>query len=246
MRVVPSPVVNRREAVSRFVDVRADVSGRSLVSVIDDINRNLAGVDIPFEYHTEVLGISAEQQTANQRILIVALVALIGILLLLQAGIWSWRLAALVLLTMPAALVGGVVAILLSGGIVSLGSLFGLMMVLALAVRNGVSLLIHYRRLEAHEGAAFGRDLALRGASDQLGAILTSAAVTAVFLLPLVFAGQRAGTEMLQPMAVVVLGGLITATILNLFVLPALFLRFGSSPAPEKPAIVAEEGALAS
>ncbi len=246
VRVVPSPVVIRRDAVSRFVDVRADVSGRSLVSVIDDINRNLAGVDIPFEYHTEVLGISAEQQTANQRILIVALVALIGILLLLQAGIWSWRLAALVLLTMPAALVGGVVAILLSGGIVSLGSLFGLMMVLALAVRNGVSLLIHYRRLEAHEGAAFGRDLALRGASDQLGAILTSAAVTAVFLLPLVFAGQRAGTEMLQPMAVVVLGGLITATILNLFVLPALFLRFGSSPAPEKPAIVAEEGALAS
>lgn len=246
VRVVPSPVVIRRDAVSRFVDVSADMSGRSPVAVINDINRSLEGVDIPFEYHAEVLGISAEQQAANQRILIVALVALVGILLLLQAGFWSWRLAALVLLTMPAALVGGVVAILLSGGIISLGSLFGLMMVLALAVRNGVSLIIHLRRLEAHEGVAFGRDLALRGAGERLGAILTTAAVTMVFLLPLAFAGQRPGTEILQPMAIVTLGGLITATALNLFVLPALYLRFGSSPAPEKPVIVAEEGALVS
>nr|HMT20658.1 efflux RND transporter permease subunit [Promineifilum sp.] len=130
VRVVPSPVVIRRDAVSRFVDVRADVSGRSPAAVIDDINRSLEGVDIPFEYHAEVLGISAEQQAANQRILIVALVALVGILLLLQAAFWSWRLAALVMLTMPAALVGGIVVILLSGGVVSLGSLFGLMMVL--------------------------------------------------------------------------------------------------------------------
>jgi len=246
VRVVPSPVVIRRDAVSRFVDVSANVSGRAPGAVIADINRSLEGVDIPFEYHAEVLGLSAEQQTANQRILIVALVALVGILLLLQAGFWSWRLAALVLLTMPAALVGGVVAILLSGGVVSLGSLFGLMMVLALAVRNGVSLIIHLRRLDGQEGAAFGRDLALRGAGERLGAILTTAAVTAAFLLPLAFAGQRAGTEMLQPMAIVALGGLITSTALNLFVLPALYLRFGSSSAPEKPVIVAEEGALAS
>lgn len=115
-------------------------------------------------------------------------------------------------------------------------------MVLALAVRHVVSLVIHYRRLEAREGVAFGRDLALRGASERLGAILMSAAVTAAFLLPLAFAGQRAGTEILQPMALVTLGGLITATILNLFVLPALFLRFGSSPTPERIANMAEEG----
>ncbi len=242
VRVVPSPVVIRRDAVSRFVDVRADVSGRSPAAVIDDINRSLEGVDIPFEYHAEVLGISAEQQAANQRILIVALVALVGILLLLQAAFWSWRLAALVMLTMPAALVGGIVVILLSGGVVSLGSLFGLMMVLAVAVRNGVSSMIHLRRLEEHEGAAFGRDLALRGAGERLGAILTTAVVTAVLLLPLAFAGQRAGTEVLQPMAIVTLGGLVTATVLNLFVLPALYLRFGPSPAPEKPVIVVEEG----
>lgn len=242
VRVVPSPVVIRRDAVSRFVDVRADVSGRPAGAVIDDINRSLAGVEIPFEYHAEVLGLSVEQQAANRRILIVALVAVVGILLLLQAGFWSWRLAALVLLTMPAALMGGVVVILLSGGVISLGSLFGLMMVLALAVRHVVSLVIHYRRLEAREGVAFGRDLALRGASERLGAILMSAAVTAAFLLPLAFAGQRAGTEILQPMALVTLGGLITATILNLFVLPALFLRFGSSPTPERIANMAEEG----
>ena len=246
VRVVPSPVVIRRDAVSRFVDVSADLSGRPIGAVIDDIHRGLEGVDIPFEYHTEVLGISTEQQAANQRILIVALVAAIGILLLLQASFWSWRLAALVMLTMPAALVGGVVAILLSGGVVSLGSLFGLMMVLAVAVRNGVSLINHYRRLEVHEGVAFGRDLTLRGVGERLGTILTTAAMTAAFLLPVALGGQRAGTEILQPMAIAVLGGLITSTSLNLFVLPALYLRFGSSPAPEKSVIIAEEGALAS
>lgn len=246
VRVVPSPVVIRRDAVSRFVDVSADVSGRPVGAVIDDIHRSLEGVDIPFEYHAEVLGISTEQQAANQRILIVALVAVIGILLLLQASFWSWRLAALVLLTMPAALVGGVVAILLSGGVVSLGSLFGLMMVLAVAVRNGVSLINHYRRLEVHEGIAFGRDLTLRGVGERMGTILTTAAMTAAFLLPVALSGQRAGTEILQPMAITVLGGLITSTSLNLFVLPALYLRFGSSPTPEKSVIVAEEGALAS
>jgi len=246
VRVVPSPVVIRRDAVSRFVDVSADLSGRPIGVVIDDIHRGLEGIDIPFEYHTEVLGISTEQQAANQRILIVALVAAIGILLLLQASFWSWRLAALVMLTMPAALVGGVVAILLSGGVVSLGSLFGLMMVLAVAVRNGVSLINHYRRLEVHEGVAFGRDLTLRGVGERLGTILTTAAMTAAFLLPVALGGQRAGTEILQPMAIAVLGGLITSTSLNLFVLPALYLRFGSSPTPEKSVIIAEEGALAS
>lgn len=246
VRVVPSPVIIKRDAVSRFVDVSADVSGRSLGAVINDMHRAVDGVDIPFEYHAEVLGISAEQQAANQRILIVALVAAVGILLLLQASFWSWRLAALVLLTLPVALVGGLVAILLSGGVISLGSLFGLVMVLALAVRNGVTLINHYRRLEREEDVAFGRDLALRGAGERLGPILTTSVTTAAFLLPLAFAGQRAGTELLQPMALTVLGGLITAAALNLFVLPALYLRFGSSPAPEKPVIMVEEGALAS
>ena len=246
VRVVPSPIIIRRDAVSRFIDVNADVRGRSLGAVIDDINRGLDGVDIPFEYHAEVLDISAEQQTANQRILIVALIVAIGILLLLQAGFRSWRLAALVLLTMPAALAGCAVAMFLGGGIVSLGSLFGLMMVLALSVRNGITLIHHSRRLEEHEGAVLDRELALRGAGERLGPILTTAITTAVFFLPLAVAGQRAGTEILQPMALVVLGGLVTASLLNLFILPAIYLRFGSSPAPEEPIIAAEEGVLAS
>ena len=246
VRVVPSPIIIRRDAVSRFIDVNADVRGRSLGAVIDDINRGLDGVDIPFEYHAEVLDISAEQQTANQRIPIVALILAIRILLLLQAGFRSWRLAALVLLTMPAALAGCAVAMFLGGGIVSLGSLFGLMMVLALSVRNGITLIHHSRRLEEHEGAVLDRELALRGAGERLGPILTTAITTAVFFLPLAVAGQRAGTEILQPMALVVLGGLVTASLLNLFILPAIYLRFGSSPAPEEPIIAAEEGVLAS
>jgi CzcA family heavy metal efflux pump len=246
VRVVPSPVIIRRDAVSRFVDVSADVSGRSPAAIIDDINRGLDGVDIPFEYHAEVLGISAEQQAANQRILIVALIALVGTLLLLQASFRSWRLAALVLLTIPVALVGSVVVIFLSGGIVSLGSLFGLMMVLAVSVRNGVILINQYRRLEEHEGLVFSRELALRGAGERFGPILITAIATVAFFLPLAVTGQRAGTEILQPMALVVLGGLVTGSALNLFILPTLYLRFGFSPAPESPVIVTEEGVLAS
>jgi CzcA family heavy metal efflux pump len=245
VRIVPSPVVIKRDAVSRYIDVSANVDGRSLNAVVADVKRGLDEVEMPFEYHVEVLGVSAGQQAATRNILIAAAVAVIGILLLLQACFRSWRLAVIVLLALPMALAGSMVAILLSGGSLSLGSIFGLLMVLAVATRNAVILVSRYRQLEQERGAVLGPELARRGAGERLEPILTTALTTALFLLPLVVVGQSPGTEILYSMAVVVLGGLVTSTALTLFILPALYLRFGSSPSSEETVTVPEVGALA-
>jgi Cu/Ag efflux pump CusA len=146
------------------------------------------------------------------------------------------------------ALAGGVVAALIGGGVLSLGSLFGFLTVLAIMARQGILLFSHYQNLERHEGERFGPELVRRGAGDRFAPILMTALATAVALLPLIVAGQQAGTEIIQPMAVVILGGLVTSTVLNLFILPALYLRFGSSSALEQPPVTGElieEGALA-
>jgi Cu/Ag efflux pump CusA len=245
VRIIPSPVIIKRDAVSRYIDVSANVDGRSLSAVVADVELGLDGVEIPFEYHIEVLGVSAGQQATIRNILIASAVAALGILLLLQACFKSWRLAAIVLLTLPMALSGGMVAMLLSGGNLTLGSIFGLVMVLAVAVRNSVALVSRYWQLEQERGAIFGPELALRGAGERLESIVMTALTTALFLLPLVVVGQTAGTEILHSMAVVVLGGLVTATVLSLFILPALYLRFGSRPSPEEIVPVPDMGALA-
>jgi Cu/Ag efflux pump CusA len=121
------------------------------------------------------------------------------------------------------------VAAFLGGGILSLGSLFGFFAVLGIAVRNGIVLIKHYQHLEAQEGEAFSPELVVRGARERLGPILMTAIVTALALLPIVLFGGIPGIEMIYPMAVVILGGLVTSTIVNLFVMPALYLRFKPS-----------------
>jgi Cu/Ag efflux pump CusA len=166
---------------------------------------------------------------------------LIGMLLLLQASFGSWRLALAALLTLPMALAGGVLAAYLAGGVLSLGSLFGLLTILAIAVRNEVVLVNRYHQLELHEGGIFGRELAVRGANQRMAPVLMTALTTAVALVSLAISGGGAGYEILGPMAVVILGGLVTATVLNLFVVPALYLRFGSSVELDKTAILFSE-----
>jgi Cu/Ag efflux pump CusA len=136
---------------------------------------------------------------------------------------WMSRSATLVFLALPFALVGGVAATFLTGGVLSLGSLVGFVTVLGIATRNGIILISHYRHLEDVQGVPFGRQLILRGAEERLAPILMTALVTALALLPVVFAGHKAGHEIEHPMAVVILGGLITSTLLNLLLLPALY-----------------------
>jgi len=151
------------------------------------------------------------------------------ILLLLQAAFGSFRLAVLTFGLLPMALVGGVITVWLSGGLLSLGSLVGFLAVFGIAARNGILMVSHFQRLEQDEGAPFGRDLVIQGAMERLAPILMTALATGLALVPLVAAGSIPGHEIEHPMAIVIVGGLVTATLLNLFVLPTFYLKFGKS-----------------
>jgi CzcA family heavy metal efflux pump len=228
VRVKPALSVIRHENVSRSIDVTASVSGRDLGSVVSDVEAALGNVQFPLEYHAEVLGNASDEQAAQRRTLAIAAIAALLVFLLLQVAFGSWRLATVAFLTLPMALVGGVLAVLATGGVLSLGALVGFVLVLGIAARNLVMLVSHFQHLEREEGEAFGPGLVMRGARERLSPILLTAVATAAVLVPLLVLGSVPGQEVLQPMAVAVLGGLVTATLLNLFVTPALYLRFGS------------------
>ena len=229
VNVRPTPSVISHDATSRSLDVGASISGRSLADVTADIETRLQDVEFPLEHHAEVLADQAEQRAAEGRMLSFAIASAIGIFLLLQAAFGSWRLASVVFLALPMALVGGVLAAFITGGEISLGSLMGFFAALGIAARHAIATTGRYRHLERNEGEAFGPGLVLRGSRERFLPIVVSALVAGVALLPLVVMGNIPGLEVVHPMAVVILGGLITSTLLNLFVMPALYLRFGVS-----------------
>jgi CzcA family heavy metal efflux pump len=223
----PNPNAIDRQGDSRYLDVGAAVAGRDLGSVVSDIENKLESVRLDRGYHVELLGEYKERQTAQSRLLVSAIIAGVLILLLLQASFRRWRLAVLTFLTLPMALVGGVLAAWLAGGIISLGSLVGFFTVFGIAARNGILLINHCQHLEEQEGMEFGPALVLRGARERLSPILMTSLATGLALVPLVVLGSRPGHEIEHPLAVVILGGLFTSTLLNLFVVPSLYLRFG-------------------
>ncbi|MFO0601881.1 MAG: efflux RND transporter permease subunit [Polyangiales bacterium] len=227
VEMAPTPNVIQREGASRRIDVTCNVRGRDLGAVARDIERALRGVTFAPGHHPEVLGEYAARQDASRRLLALGVLSLLGILAVLYADFASVRLTLLAFVTLPFALVGAVAAAWLGDGVLSLGSLVGFVTVLGIAARNGIMLVSHYRHLESEEGVPFGRELVLRGAVERLAPILMTALATALALVPLVAGGRRPGHEIEHPMAVVILGGLVTSTLLNLFVLPALYLRFG-------------------
>jgi Cu/Ag efflux pump CusA len=229
VRIVPTPNVIHRESLARSIDVGANVQGRDLGSVVADLEERLEGVEFPLGFRAELLGEFTERQAAQTRLFLFAIAAAMAILLLLQASFGSWRLATLAFFTLPIALVGGVLAASLGGGVITLGSLVGFLTVLGIVARNGIMLISHYQHLEQFEGVPFGPDLVLRGARERLVPILMTVFTTGLALVPLIIAGEIPGQEIEHPMAVVILGGLLTATLLNLFVVPSLYLRFGKS-----------------
>ena len=234
VRVEPNPTVINHDDVSRYVDVTAGIRGRSLGAVTRDVEQRLRGIQFPLEHHAEVLGAAAELQADKQWVLSVAVAAAIGILLLLQAAFGSWRLAALVFLSLPLALVGGVLAALAFGGqITLLGSYAALFTLLAIAARNSILLVKRYQRLQQEDGEEFGAGLVLRGAQERLAPIALTALATGLPLLPFVFLGDVAGLEVVRPLAVVVLGGLVTTTVVSLLIVPFLYLRFAPRTQPD-------------
>jgi Cu/Ag efflux pump CusA len=227
VRLAPTPNAIERELQSRRIDVGANVAGRDLASVVDEVEDRLQRVAFPAEYHAEVLGESTELNAAQHRLMLFGIAAAIAILLLLHAAFGSMRLALLTFVLLPMALVGGAIAVWLGDGVLSLGSLVGFLTVFGIAARNGILLINHCQHLEKHEGEPFGPALVLRGARERLSPILMTASATALALVPLAVAGSIPGHEIEHPMAIVILGGLVTATLLNLLVLPSLYLRFG-------------------
>jgi Cu/Ag efflux pump CusA len=195
--------------------------------VAKEIEGRVRTLEFDHGYHPEFLGEYAAREESSRRLYALAALSLVGIVLLLHVDFQSARLTLLVFLTIPFALVGGVAAAALAGGVLSLGSLVGFVTVLGIAARNGIMLVSHYRHLETEEGEPFGLPLVLRGAEERLTPILMTALATGLALVPLVVAGNRPGHEIEYPMAVVILGGLITSTALNLFLLPPLYAKFG-------------------
>ncbi|WP_344467828.1 efflux RND transporter permease subunit [Kitasatospora kazusensis] len=221
------PYLVTRDQNSRYLDVGANVQGRDLSAVVQDIKTRLKGVAIPQGSHYTLLGEYQERQAAQSSLFTTALIAAAAILLLLQLAFRSWRLATFVFLTLPMALVGGLIAIWIGGGVITIGALVGFFTVFGIAARNGILLINHCQHLERQEGEGFGAALVVRGARERLAPILMTSLATGLALVPLVVLGARPGHEIEYPLAVVILGGLVTSTLLTLFVVPSLYLRFG-------------------
>jgi CzcA family heavy metal efflux pump len=221
---------------SNKIDVNANVAGAgNLGSATGAVQQRLKQIKLPVGYHISLLGQGAERQAAQKRLLLMGIGAAIAILFLLQAAFQSVRLATMMFLTLPVALVGGILAAWLFIGAIDLGALVGFFAVLGIAARNGILMISHMQHLEDREGVPFGRDLVIRGASERLSPILMTALATALALAPFVIFGERPGQEIENPMAIVILGGLATSSITNLFVLPALYLRFAHGRARPQP-----------
>ncbi|HVC96179.1 MAG TPA: efflux RND transporter permease subunit, partial [Pirellulales bacterium] len=188
VQVVPAPNEIKREHASRRIDVTCNVKGRDLGSVAQEIERKVRTLEFDHGYHPEFLGEYAALEESRRRLYALAAISLVGIVLLLHVDFQSLRLTLLVLLTIPFALVGGVAAVELAGGVLSLGSLVGFVTVLGIAARNGIMLVSHYRHLETEEGEPFGLPLVLRGAEERLTPILMTALATGLALVPLVVA----------------------------------------------------------
>lgn len=227
VEIVPVPNTIAHERITRKLDVLIDLAPEAdLARASADVGARVASLSLPPGHHAEVLGEGAAREAGQKRLLSVAAFSMLGIFLLLLADFRSPRVASVVFATLPFALVGGIVAAAVEG-VVSLGTLIGLVAVTGIAARNGIMLVSHFRHLES-EGMAVGAELVVRGARERLAPILMTALATGLALVPVVMGGQRAGHEIEHPMAVVILGGLVSSTALTLLVTPALYAWLGA------------------
>jgi CzcA family heavy metal efflux pump len=218
-----------REDVQRKLVVMANVAGRDLSGVVNDIRGQVrAQVKLPAGYHIEYGGQFESAQEAAQTLLILGTAVTAGTFLLLYVAFRSLRDAALVMLNLPLALVGGVIGVYVSGGVLSVASMIGFITLFGIATRNGVMLIGHIRHLWEEEGVKDFYEAVRRGSIERLVPIIMTALSTGLGLAPLAFSGGEPGSEIQAPMAIVILFGLLTSTVLNLFVVPALYLRFGA------------------
>lgn len=232
------PSTINRENVSRLIVVSANVSGRDLGSVIKDVRDRVKQVPLPGGYYIQYGGQFQAQEQATQTLLISGAVAFAAIAVLIYFAVKSIPATVMIMVNLPLALIGGVISVALSGGIISVASMVGFITLFGVATRNGLLLVDNYNNRLA-EGIPF-KQVIVEGSMERLVAILLTALASALGMVPLVI-GSGAGKEILQPLAVVVLGGLVTSTALTLLVLPALYSQFGKFLMPKQRIPVQEQ-----
>jgi CzcA family heavy metal efflux pump len=212
-----------RENVQRKVVVSANVSGRDLGSVIDDIRSTIARtVTLPPGYHVVYGGQFESERAASRTISLLGALVVAGIFVLLFLSFRSTRNALLIMVNLPLALIGGVISVTLTSGVLSIASLVGFITLFGIATRNGIMMISHYEHLRAREGATLG-EAVFRGSMERLSPVLMTALCAGLALIPLVIAGGETGNELQAPMGIVILGGLLSSTALNMLVVPALY-----------------------
>ncbi len=217
-----------REQVERKIVVSANVAERDVTSVVQDIRKRVqALVEAQPGYRVEYGGQFESAAEASRVLLLLGIAVVMGIALLLHLAFGSGRDAALVMLNLPLALIGGVAGVFVGGGVLSVASLIGFITVFGIATRNGIMLVSHIRHLQEEEGVTDLREAVHRGAMERLAPILMTALAAGLALIPLALSGGTPGNEIQTPMAIVILFGLLTSMLLNMVVVPALYLRFG-------------------
>jgi Cu/Ag efflux pump CusA len=234
IKLVPTPNKVKRENNSRRIDVEGNVKGRDLGSVSKEVEQRISAMQFPIGHHVELLGEYKERETVQEKMALASVIVAVAIFLILHATFRSGLLAGMVYLALPAALVGAVLATFAADRVISLGSLVGVITILGISARNGIMLIEHYRHLQRVEGEPFGLGLIMRGADERLSPILMTTLTTAFALLPLIIPGNIPGHEIEHPMAVAILGGLVTSTLLSLLVIPVLYFKFGARSGQEK------------
>ncbi|MEQ1935946.1 MAG: efflux RND transporter permease subunit, partial [Fimbriimonadaceae bacterium] len=222
------PNTINRENVSRRIVVQANVEGRDLNSVVTELQEKMVPQQSqwPRGYYIEYGGQFQAQQSAMARILFLGIFTVVAIFLLLNIALKSWRMALQVMMNLPMALVGGVIVLYLTGGILSVASMVGFITLFGIATRNGIMMLSHYVHLMQEERIPFSKEMIIRGTQERLSPVLMTALAAAFGLLPLAISRGEPGKELLQPIAVVILGGLVFSTFLSQVVMPALFWVF--------------------
>ena len=214
-----------RENVQRNIVISANVSERDLRSVVRDIQNHIKeDITLPEGYRIEYGGQFESEARASKTLMITSLMALFIIFLLLYQEFKNFQLAGIILLNLPLALIGGVFAIWVTSGVLSIPAIIGFITLFGIATRNGILLISNYQRLRSQDISIY--ETVTRGSSDRLNAILMTALTAALALIPLAFRGNLSGNEIQSPMAKVILGGLLTSTLLNIYIVPIMYTVF--------------------
>ncbi len=225
---LPGPNQILRENTKRRIVVSANTGGRDLGSVVQDMQRQVAAqVNLPPGYFVEFGGQFQASQEATRTLSYLSIFSLVAIFFLLIKALGDWRASLQVMLNIPLALIGAVVAMLLTGGVFSIATLVGFISLVGITSRNGIMMISHYIHLMREEGENFTEEMIVRGSLERLVPVMMTALTAGLSLLPLVIAADAPGKEILHPLAVVVLGGILTSTLLDQLVTPAVFYKFG-------------------